>query len=334
MSFRCIYCRSQTDGAFAEAHIFPDAIGGTASSVTTVCSGCNINVNQGIEQRALPAFAVFLSLWGIQSRRGKIPRVPAATAIEGHDVSTALDEHGRPTGAIVKKITHADGRLEYLIFGTPEAVEVKRSEMSKKNPGLRWEEPHDTSLLATVELPKPADRTIRRLAAKVALEYFASIRGSEAVVGADFQPVCDFILEDRDTTPCVAVVSNEKWLFGPMNYPVPSHAAHVLGHPADRVLGSFVTFFGLYSYAVVLSRDYPVVGAIDELLFEYPDARESHRPALRLSGHPRIPWLEIMTAYDADPGSRSAVAERVAQRKLAAALVEQRPKDESERQRD
>lgn len=319
-SLLCIYCRKRTvEGAFPEAHIFPYSLGGKASSVTTVCGTCNTLVNQRVEQKAVQSCAVFLSAWGIEGRRGSVPRVPATITIDDHEVAVSLADQGEPDRAAVKKVEHSDGRIEYLLFGSLEALEVKKREINEKNPSLRWGRPCRTQLFASVDFPKASDPFIMRLAAKVALEHFADLRGGEAVAGDDFDPLRTFILDGSEPISCCAVVANERWLAGSMNYPVPSHAAHVLAHPADRVVGCFVTLFGLYSYAVVLSRDYPVLAPLDLLLFEYP-AHESHRPELRLSGHPRIPWLELMDAYRRDSEGAVAIADRVARTKFGTAI--------------
>ncbi|MBP8116443.1 MAG: hypothetical protein KAY09_01810, partial [Nitrospira sp.] len=87
------------------------------------------------------------------------------------------------------------------------------------------------------------------------------------------------------------------------------------------VLGAIVSFFGLFYYWVVLSKNYRALAPFDDLLIEDPQERESHRPLLRgQTGGVRILWPQVMEPYCNNPTATVTAARRFATRKFKEAI--------------
>src|SRR6266705_3087466 len=135
MPFTCIYChQSHPEVMPSEAHIIPHVIGGVTSTTHTVCKACNHTVNREVERPALHAFDFFRNVWGIEGRRGSVPRLPATLVVNRHRGPVTLDEHGQPTHPIVSTEPDATGRKTYVVAGPSEAAEAKRQEIAQKYP--------------------------------------------------------------------------------------------------------------------------------------------------------------------------------------------------------
>ncbi len=320
--FTCIYCKeSRPAVAASEAHVFPHALGGSQRTTDTVCGACNQLVNREVENPALPIFRVFRSMHGVRGRRG-VPGVPATAIIEGYRAPVNLGELGRPREAVVRIETDERGNKRYVVYGTDEMIRTKFEEISRKHPELVWNEGRED---VTVEIVAegPLDLTgaaFRRLAAKIAFERFAQLRGSAVATGNDFDSIRHFILTGAQNSPCCGVCADSRLLNGSLNIPVPCHAVALVAHPADRVLGGFVIFFGLFLYWAILSSRYTALGPLDDLLIERPHTRESYSPLLRSGvGALRVPWHEIITPFLEDPAAVARAAMKHATTKFRGA---------------
>lgn len=270
--FRCIYCGlAPPDVEPSEAHIFPHVIGGSAFTNDTVCTGCNGLINHNVENPSLSAFDFFQSYFGITGRRGRIRPVRGTVSVEGREVPVYIDSEGKAGHPIVLEDTTLEGRKTYTVVGERERVEAAKREIAEKYPGLAWSDGEPFREMIFIEIEDLSRPHLRRLAAKVAFEHFASMFGAEAALGSEFEEVRKFVEEGTEATePIVGVLSDEAHLTGPLDYPVLTHASFLIGNPEDRTLGGFVAFFGVFYYWVILSRSYQADGAFNRLLEFFP----------------------------------------------------------------
>src|SRR5205814_4448093 len=151
---------------------------------------------------------------------------------------------------------------------------------------------------------------LRRLATKVAFEYLATARDPSELVSQQFDAVREFVLTGVESEGIVCgVLSDRSHLSGPMDFPVPTHTAFIVGHPLDEVLGGLVTFFGVLYYWVILSRHYVAAESfIGPLLLESPQERRHwFHPFQSASdgGGTRVNWELLIQSYVID--QRTAV---------------------------
>jgi hypothetical protein len=289
--------------AGSEAHIFPDALGGKTSVRDTVCVQCNGRINREIEMPALRTFNFFRSILGIRGRRNDIIRVRATVKVAGQEVETFLNEVGQPD--IIIHVGTDGAKKTYSLFGPADNVEAKRREIAQKYPDLKWEErdllsaaPPESLVEFEVDL---AGLHLRRLAAKIAFERFAQLRGATFVSDKEFDTIRKFVLSGNERELCCGVLSDSRLLEGSLNFPVPDHAIVVIAHPYDRILGAFVVLYGIFYWWVLLSTEYTALGPTDDLLLEHPQKKTALSPQLRAKiGSVRVPWHEMVNAYRED----------------------------------
>jgi hypothetical protein len=246
-------------------------------------------------------------------------------SIGGREVPITLHEHGEPPDAVVTVETDEQGRRRYLVYGRTEAaIRAKFEDIAAKDATLTWSEGREEIAgEATAAIFKPGDIAVRRLAAKIALERLAQFLGAAVAAGGEFDDVREFILTGTEREPCCGVVADPRLLDGALNVPVSTHAVALIGHPADRIMGGFVVFFGLFCYWIVLSRRFSPLAPLDDLMVERPTARETYVPPLRAHcGSVRVPWFEVATSYLQDPNGVCRAAIRHAKRKFDAAMDE------------
>jgi HNH endonuclease len=300
MAFVCIYClRDSPDVLASEAHVFPYALGGTTSSRDTVCADCNGKVNREVEDAALSSFRWFQSMFGIAGRRGGVPGVRGTATVEGHEGAVVLGPDGLPIGPLVRVESNEEGRRSVVVYGRHDIIDPIADQIAAKHPSTTWtKSKFDVPFEVVLELPSPDDARIRRLAGKVAFERFAQLRTSTVARDSEFDGIRSFILSGVEDEPTCGLTADPRLLTSSLNIPVPAHAVVLVAHPLDRVLGSFVIFFGVLLYWVILSRRYTSLGAMDEILIEWTQNREAERPLLRQgTGSIRIPWHEFITPW-------------------------------------
>jgi HNH endonuclease len=244
----CIYCKRLSPAVRSSvAHIFPDALGGTVTSDAIVRRECNGSVNQDVEMRALDQFRLFRSLLGIEGRRGGIPGVPGTIRVEGQEIRTVLGPGLTPTGPVYREEEDEQGKKSYFAYGPDEARAAFVAEIARKRPNVNWKTSRYNVEIETIaDGPALEDPILRRLAAKVAFERLAQLRGASIAADPEFDVVRNFILTGVETLPCCGITADPLLLERSFNFLVPVHAVVIVFHEADPFLGGFVMFFGLY----------------------------------------------------------------------------------------
>jgi hypothetical protein len=239
--FRCIYClKSEPEVTPSESHIVPFVMGGSTATQDTVCDLCNGLLNQRIEMRALDTFLVLQSIFGIRGRRNAIRRVRGVLAIEDLKRNVALNESGEITEATVIPARDKAGKPTYYIFGPLDSLEEKRRALSDRYQHLKWEEiPKPTRATVWVDFDVQLGASeLRRLAAKIAFEYFASRRSSSICSHWEFDPIRRFIIDGVEPQIVAGVVSDHRVLGLFKDLGPPHHTIWLVAHPFDHLLGS------------------------------------------------------------------------------------------------
>jgi len=296
-------------------------MGGSKAALDTVCSSCNGITTQQIEMRTLGFFLTFQSIFGIRGRRNRIKRVHGVFGVEELNAKISLNERGEINEATVIPTTDATGKPSYSIFGPLESVEQKQLTLAERYPDSKWQE-IPTSERATVlmdfNIPLHA-LELRRLAAKIAFEYFASLRGAFFVAYEDFDPVRSFIIDGKDVARLVGLVSDRKQFDVFRDIPPPYHTVWLVSHPRDQVMGAIVGLYSLFYYWVILSSRYPALWPMEELLIEDPQSRAAVRPPplpRAGTGALRLPWSDMLSAGGPDAGAAEKAAEAYAREKF------------------
>jgi hypothetical protein len=316
--FCCVHCGGVApDVVPSLAHLFPDALGGVTCVDDTVCLKCNAITNRAFEQSATERLSYFRSTWGVTGRRGA-PRVDARISIGDWSAPLRLNEIGDPTFAGVSKDAQSHGRAIYRIAGPEDLAHKKMAEIDRKVPGITWRTEEIPFRITVPVENDPGVLDLRRLAAKIAVERLADLRGPEFVRGAEFDQVRRFVLEGTEARPVVVPVFDSAWMHGEaaLSFPIPHHAVALFCQRAEASLGAFVALFGLYHYWVVVADRYPAVADWDDLLEENPQTREVRHPSLRAGvGGLRIPWRGWVEAWTSSPDRvRTSVMAHVAQK--------------------
>lgn len=326
--FVCLYCGKATPAAISsKAHIFPEAMGGVSFTADVVCKECNNAINREVENPVIEKLSFFQSIWGIRGKRSKVRLVPATLKFGGLEGQMSLDENGQPTRALVVKDASKPGTKKYSVVGPADKVEEKKSEIETKFPDVQWvEREMDMSCppesMVTIELDLTGDK-FRRLAAKVSLERFSQIRPIEILRGQEFDHVREFILDGKEIYLCCGLLSDLRLLEGPLNFPIPNHGVVIIAHPHDRILGAFVSLYGLFSYWVLLSKSYTALMPMDDLLLEHPQQKTADNPVLRQGiGSLRVKWAELIAMYEGKEKESIKVVSRYVTDKMKSAIDE------------
>lgn len=272
----------------------------------------------------LGQFKFFRHIWGLKSKRDNPVRLQATVRMDGIETKMPLNEYGEPDG--VKVIVEPDsaGKKNYSVFGSSERVEAKAQEIAGKCGPIEWTERAYAEIesLTTVEV-EVVSLALRRLAAKVAFERFAQTRDNSVLTSPEFNPIREFILTGKEQEPCCGLLANLELLSGKLNVPIPNNAVFMIAYPSDRILGSFVTFFGLYFYWVILSRRYTALAPWDDFWFENPQRCETNNPVLRSgTGSLRVQWDRLISEYRDSPSQAVQIVSQYAIEKLRAAADE------------
>jgi len=233
--------------------------------------------------------------------------------IEGQEEPVFLDGQGEASHPIVVRGTTPDGRETLNVLGPRHLVEDAYRQAASRRPPPSSVEEGELRDFIFIEIEDLASLELRRLAAKVAFEHFASLFGSAAAGGPEFDELRQFILEGTEEPRTVGLLFEESHLTGPMAFPVVTHAAHLIAHPEDVALGCFVVFW------VILSRRHRAPHPCNHLLLEYASEPAHHRASLESPiGGVRVNWDLVIDAYLADPVKAVEAAKRNAARKFQA----------------
>ncbi len=305
--FTCIYCLKNEPEVFpSEAHIFPDAMGGVSSTHSTVCKECNLKINKRFEQNEIKKFAFFQSIWGIHSRRRKVQGVPSIVDYEGRQFKTSLDNRGMPKSPLVFVEKNDEGKNVYHIIGPSVLVERKQKEIDRKKPIGNWKEkdltniqPPESIIDIASDIARP---TLRRLAAKVAYERWVQIRSAILINDRQYENIRDFIINGTEKELCCGLLDDNHLLNGMLNFPVGHHGVVIIANPRSRVLGSFVTFYSLFYFWVILSHNFNALAAIDHALIEDPQGQKIFEPIFRTgTGNILVHWNHVVSRFVNNP---------------------------------
>ena len=129
--FICIYCRRQPPQARpSEAHIFPEALGGSVVLTRAVCIRCNGRIAREVETPARDQLTFFQSIWGIRGKSRRAKGVRAIFRYAGEERPIRLDHRGEPPKAIVLKGGNGEGGTRYRLLGRPCEIERRAQEIS------------------------------------------------------------------------------------------------------------------------------------------------------------------------------------------------------------
>jgi HNH endonuclease len=312
--FSCIYClKSEPAVHPSEAHIFPNAMGGVSSSFETVCKECNNEINRSFEQEEVDKFSFFQSVWGIKNRRGKVKGVKATVEYEGKQFEVSLNERGLPKTPLIIVNEDAQGKKFYDILGPASLVEKKQKEIEMRIPTIEWREKDLRSIPppeSVIEIASDLKRiSLRRLAAKVAYERWGQLRNSVLLNDKQFEKLRAFVLTGKEVNPCCGIIADRKILEGMLNFPAGYHGVFIFASPNSRILGSFVSFYGLFYFWVILSTEFQAFSVIDEALLEDPQSQTTLEPLLRAKpGNLLIHWNRIANPYVSEPDKTAFLA--------------------------
>ena len=306
-AFTCIYCqKSEPDVSPSEAHIFPYAMGGITYTSDTVCKDCNQKTDKYFEQSEIQEFSFFQSIWGIKSRRGKVQGVPATIQFQGKTFNISLDESGLPKTPLIFCKKDDAGKKSYSIIGPAPLAEKKKNEILAKNPSISWTDIDLTGYSppeSVIEIARDIGRkSLRRLAAKVAYERWAQLRGNMILGDRQYADIRNFILNGTETRVLCGNLCDPNLLNGMLNFSVGHHAVGVIAHPKSRILGFFVTFYSLFYFWVILSTNYRALAAFDNVLIEDPQSKIIYEPILRANtGSLLVHWANIVKPFLSNP---------------------------------
>lgn len=306
--FQCIYChKSEPEVKSSESHIFPDAMGGATSSSETVCHNCNNLISGAFEQREIENFRLFQFMWGVKSRkrhgkRRKSAGIDGTIICDGREYKTSIDDNRLPQYAPISFEGDNKGDRNIHLLGPPELTDKKKKEIQKKLPEKEWFEgdlknPEETLLqfIVKMDLDRP---TVRRLAAKIAFEYWASIRNSELLIDNQYNTIREFILNGVENEVRCGVLSDPRLLKIISVFPPGSHFVALFAKPNSPILGAFISFYGLFYYWVILSKAFVALSSIDNILVEYPTMRQNEEPHIKTGvGDLFIPWDALVSSF-------------------------------------
>jgi hypothetical protein len=136
----------------------------------------------------------------------------------------------------------------------------------------------------------------------VAYERWAQLRGNFVLSDTQYNDIRNFVLDGAESHVLCGNLCDLKLLNGMLNFSVGHHAVVIIAHPQSRRLGSFVTFYSLFYFWIILSTNYQALAAFDDALIEDPQSRIIHEPLLRPNtGNLLVYWNNIMNPFLSNP---------------------------------
>jgi hypothetical protein len=106
----------------------------------------------------------------------------------------------------------------------------------------------------------------------------------------------------NEINPCCGIIAERKIIENFLKFPVGYHGVFIFAHPNSRVLASFVSFYGLFYFWVILSTEFQAFSAFDPVLLEDPQNQATYEPQLRGKiGNLLVQWRHIAHPYISDP---------------------------------
>ena len=305
MTFTCVYCRSNLPSSKASrAHIWAASLGGSFSLHGAVCKQCNREIATQLEDPFKDRWSWLLLFLGVEGRRKKGPPFKASIKLLGQEIEINI----RSLKAIpnIPPILEKDASGKQIIhfLGSAENLETKKKEYLKKHPNASWQEHDYTKEMEASEVTFPIDlysldaTFSRRLAAKIAFEFWGLKRNAEVLLESEYDPLREFILMGNEPRQgqLAGLLCDETLISRNLgNIRIPNHAICLILHPSTSVLGAIVVFFGMFYYWVILNRRYPLTSSISDLTVISPRTKLSVKAVLAGSAkRPRIPWERVL----------------------------------------
>ncbi len=296
--FTCIYCKAVLPKSGASrSHIIPASLGGRIELAGAVCKPCNGKCAIEFEDIFKDSWAWLLLWMEIKGRGNKSAPLKATVEFGGQTLPVTIRSKKSPPDippAIKKNVAGKDN-VQFL--GSDEYVERKKAEWMRKHRDVKWTEKKGPKV--EFRFPINVDglnsSASRRLAAKVAFEFWGSKRIPKTLLGGEFETIREFIKTGNETaySPC-GLLADQTLIRRNLKIPIPHHAVLYVIHPSSSLLGAIVVFFGMFYYWVILDSEYPFATSMSELTIITPMNKEPHEPVIIGSGKfPRIPWEQI-----------------------------------------
>jgi hypothetical protein len=307
ITFTCIYCRSSLPRSKAsKAHIWAASLGGSISLYGAVCRQCNRDIATQLEDPFKDRWSWLLLFLDVKGRRKKGPPLKATISLLGQEIEINI----RSLKAIpnIPPILEKDasGKTTLHFLGSSKQLEKRKKEYLKKHPTATLQEHDYTKEIEASEVTFPIDvysldeSFSRRLAAKVAFEFWGLKRNTEMLLGSEYDPLREFILKGKEPRQgrLAGLLSDKPLISGNLgNIRIPNHAISLVLHPSTSMLGAIVVFFGMFYYWVILNRRYPFISSISDLTVISPRTKLSVQSVLAGSLKlPRIPWERVLVS--------------------------------------
>lgn len=307
MPFTCIYCKNHfTTGKASESHIIPASMGGPITLLDAVCGQCNLQVAKQVEDPFKDSWAWLLWWLDVKGRRGKPPPFKGTMNILGRETKFTIRSRKRAPEIPPIFDKGSDGKERVQFIGPPDYVSKKQSEYSKKHPKTVWADQETASLkksdmLFPIDIDSLDAPSTRRLAAKVAFEFWGLKRAPNTLLQPEYDAVREFVRWGTEgAQPLSGLIADEILISKNLNISFPNHAISVVAHSGETKLGAIVVLFGLFYYWVVLNPRYPLRASMSELTVMNPVGKTAKDAVLVGSARvPRIPW-ERLLAHDPD----------------------------------
>jgi hypothetical protein len=89
------------------------------------------------------------------------------------------------------------------------------------------------------------------------------LRNSALLDDKRFDRLRDFVLMGNEINPCCGIIEERKIIENFLKFPVGYHGVFIFAHPNSWILGSFVSFYGLFYFWVILSTEFQAFSAFD-----------------------------------------------------------------------
>lgn len=283
--FVCIYCKkSQPEVEPAASHIFPESLG-HGKEYPNVCKTCNGRINQEVEIPVKDGLRELRAFLGIRAKGRKSPRVKVDFSVMGHTKSVWVrDIFGPPD----REMKFEKGK-QTLLVGPPHRFETAKKTIDQRRT-MEWES-EGVGVSATqgftIDLSVLREKCALRLAAKIALETYASLRTLAVILDSEFDDIRNFVLCGQADEPLAFILVDQVVREG-LRVPFPCHAVYIDGRCGSRFLVGVVGLFGLIQYEVVLSKRNLGLASYQRQEITFPHSHDTYEPIFRNCDPPSL----------------------------------------------
>lgn len=284
--------------ASSVSHIIPEFLGKGPRLRSGVCATCNRDFNQRVEQKAAPQFSAMRALMGLNKKDlNRSPEMPVEAVLLDSKFSLSVRKQADlESRMLVFKGLNVPGLPQggIAFIGTdPVEMERKIGEYEARHPGVVWNEIEPQLIADNLEFRFTLDYGIffddacRRIAAKIALEWWCHRRSSDHCSGSGFREVAEYAMTGN---ACMAepveIVVDRKFHAGLANVPFGNHVLATVQDARSRRLTVIVGLFAWVYYKIVLCSGYSVANAIELTLVNPQTGSEYVPPFVR--SRPRV----------------------------------------------